>query len=152
MVLSVGSVFEGVGCGVEGSAGMCLGVHSCARLQGRQVSLVRCISRRSLDLRGSPYPAESGRAAMRQVSQCSSLIEGCGYGAFCCGVEFGEFFFVGEVSELGARAGMYLCVHSCARLQERQVSLVRCIFKRSLGLRGSSYPAESGRAAMQQVS
>ncbi len=68
VVSSFGSGFEGGGCGAGGRAGMCMGVHSCARLQGRLVSLVRCISCRSLDLRGSSYPVESGRAAMRLVS------------------------------------------------------------------------------------
>ncbi len=57
---------EDSGAGVR--ARMCFGVHSCARLQGRLVSLVRCISWRSLDLRGSSYPAESRRAAMQLVS------------------------------------------------------------------------------------
>jgi len=59
---------------------------------------------------------------------------------------------MGEDAEVGCRAGMCLCVHSCARLQGRQVSLVACICRRSLDLRGSSYPAESGRAAMRLVS
>ena len=71
-----------VGC----RAGMCFGVHSCARLQGRQVPPVRCISRRSRFLHQGSYPVESGRAAMRLVSNCSRLIEGCGCGGLCCGV------------------------------------------------------------------
>ncbi len=62
--------------------GMCFGLHSFARLQERQVSLVGCIFWRSLDVRGSSYPAESGRAAMLLVSKCSRLIEGCGCGGF----------------------------------------------------------------------
>jgi len=68
VMLIFGSVFEGEDAGFGERAGMCLGVHSCARLQRQQVSLVRCISRWSIELRGSSYPAESGRAAMQLVS------------------------------------------------------------------------------------
>ena len=80
--VAFGVFLRGEDAGVGGRAGMCLGVQSCARLQERQVSLVGCISWRSLDLRGSSYPVKSGRAAMRLVSSCSSLIEGCGCGGF----------------------------------------------------------------------
>jgi len=73
-------------------------------------------------------------------------------GALCCGVEYGECFLRGKDALGGARAGVCFGVHSCARLQEGHVSLVRCIFCRSIDLRGSSHPAESGRAAMQHVS
>jgi len=59
---------------------------------------------------------------------------------------------MGNDAGVGGRAGMLLGVHSCARLQGRHISLVYCIFWRSLGLHGSSYPAESGRAEMQLVS
>ncbi len=67
---------------------MCLVVHSCARLQGLHVSFAGCICFGSPVLCGISYPFESGRAAIRLVSYCSSLIESCGCGGYVSWFKF----------------------------------------------------------------